>query len=955
MDYKKTLNLPKTDFPMKANLPAREPLLLKDWERDGIYGKIQSKRESAKPFILHDGPPYANGDIHMGHALNKILKDIVVKFKTMKGYRVPFMPGWDCHGLPVEHQLMKELNVEKGGVEQPVFRSKAGDYALKYVDIQRSQFKRLGIFADWDNPYLTLQRSYESGIVKSLASLVGNGYVYKGLKPVNWCYKCETALAEAEVEYSSHKSLSVFVKFPLDDAGTFRKTAGDGIELDDGKEIYVLIWTTTPWTLLANVAIAVSPEMEYALIESRNEYLIFAVDLIDSVASKTGLEDCRTIKVFRGTEIDGLLCSHPFIDRKSRIVLADYVSHEEGTGCVHTAPGHGQEDYLTGMKYGLPMIMPVDSKGRFDETAGVFSGMHVFEANSKIADLLKDKGALLGCGEIEHSYPHCWRCKKPIIFRATSQYFIKIDHRDLRKNVARMIEECVKWIPYGGKDRIGNMVINRPDWCISRQRLWGVPIPAFYCSACKRLLLNDRLVNRVADIFAKEGSDSWFTKDASYFLPEGTRCPDCGHGEFEKESDILDVWFESGVSHQSVLKPRGEFPADLYLEGSDQHRGWFQSSIVSSAAIEGKSPFKAVLTHGFVVDGEGRKMSKSVGNVISPAKILKRYGADILRLWVASCDYRDDVRISDEIISRLADAYRKIRNTCRFILGNIHDFDPEKDFIPIGERGSLDRWAFSRVAALLETSEENYAAYSFHKVAAALYNFCVIDMSSVYLDVLKDTLYVEALNSTERRGSQSTLWEILEVMTHVMAPLLVYTSEEVRRFAGTKDSIHAAKWPDTTGYLKRARDHFGPSEENEWNDMLLPLREGCLKYLEEARGKGLIGSSLQAKVLLKTGDKAWKQLFQRYQNQLSKFLIVSEVRISEEEEEGGCAIGDFPVTVKVEKADGAKCERCWNYSLSVGKDKKHPSLCNRCLGIIRRLEAQRLKDGPNGDLISDKE
>lgn len=941
MDYKDTINLPNTDFSMKANLPQREPEILKRWEDLRIYGLITEKgKKAGKRYILHDGPPYSNGDIHMGHALNKILKDIVVKFNTMTGRLVPFIPGWDCHGLPVEHQLMKNLKIEKGDMPQVEFREKARDFALGYVDIQKGQFKRLGVFGDWDNPYLTLNPKYEAAIVRSFAALVKKGYVYKALKPVNWCFKCETALAEAEVEYENHVSPSIFVKFRLADIDKFKTAAAAAVSGD----VYVLIWTTTPWTLVANVAIALSPTLKYVLVKSGKDHLIMAEGRLGAVSKKAGLAEPAVLASFYGSEMEGLDCIHPFIDRRSKVVLADYVSHEEGSGCVHTAPGHGQEDYVTGKKYNLPTLMPVDPKGRFDDTAGEFEKMHVFESNKKIIEKLKDIGALVYTEPIQHTYPHCWRCKNPIIFRATSQYFVNVDHDDLRRRAVEDIDNKIEWLPAAGKERISAMVKNRPDWCLSRQRLWGVPIAAFYCASCSELLLDGKVIDHVADIFEKEGSNAWFSKEASGLLPKGTVCKKCKGRAFLKESDILDVWFESGVSHQAVLKPRKEFPADLYLEGSDQHRGWFQSALLSSVAIDGVPPYKTVLTHGFVVDGSGKKMSKSLGNVISPEQVMKKYGADILRIWVASCDYSDDVRLSDEILARLAEAYRKIRNTCRFMLGNLDDFDARKDGLPISRWSEIDRWAAWRTLCLLESAEDNFRSFIFHKAFSSIYNFCVVDMSSIYLDVLKDTLYTAGRDSAVRRSAQSALFEIIGILSRVMAPILSYTADEVwgciPNYEGAA-SIHLEDWPDAAELKKRISADFQEKDVKVWSEMLLPLRGGVLKELEEARTKGLIGSALEAKVMLYSDNKHWFELLNTKRQILASIFIVSSVEIAQGLSENAKPAEGIPVNIAIAKADGEKCQRCWNYSVAVGSDKEHPALCAKCSKVVREYSTQK--------------
>ncbi len=735
MNYKDTLNLPKTDFPMKADLPKREPDMLNSWKEKDIYAHIRGKFKGKPKYILHDGPPYANGDIHIGHALNKTLKDIVVKYKTMRGFDAPYVPGWDCHGLPVEHQLFKELKISKGQIGQLEFRKKAADYALRYVGIQKEQFKRLGVFGDWEDPYLTLSPGYVAGIMRSFAKLVEGGYVYKGRKPVNWCTRCETALAEAEVEYADHTSPSVYVKFQIKDT-----------KIKDGRH-FLIIWTTTPWTLVANVAIAVHPEMSYVSIKVGEETFFIAQDLLNIVLEKLNIKEYKKISALKGRDLEGLNYIHPFLKREGKVVLANYVSNEEGTGCVHTAPGHGMEDFMTGQKYGLPTIMPVNEKGLFDDTAGELSGMHVFKANDAIIERLKKDGNLLNSATISHSYPHCWRCKSPVIFRATVQWFINVDHNGLRKKTLEAVKG-VKWVPSVGEKRISAMIETRPDWCLSRQRYWGVPIPAFYCEGCELPVLDAKAIDRVADMMEKEGSDVWFARTAEELLPPGFKCPECKKDKFRKEEDILDVWFDSGVSHQSVIRARPglQFPADLYLEGSDQHRGWFQSAILTSMPIEGRPPFKNVLTHGFVVDGEGRKMSKSLGNVVSPQDVIKTHGADVLRLWVASCDYYEDIRISKEILERTSEAYRKIRNTARFILGNLYDFDPVKDRVGHEELLGFDKWAVSKACSLIEEITKYYDDFEFHKVFRALYNFCTVELSSFYLDVLKDRLYTYAPN-----------------------------------------------------------------------------------------------------------------------------------------------------------------------------------------------------------------
>ncbi|MFA5255962.1 MAG: isoleucine--tRNA ligase [Candidatus Omnitrophota bacterium] len=906
MDYKQTLNLPKTDFPMKADLPNREPKLIKHWQETDLSGKIRRLRKGREKFILHDGPPYANGNIHMGHALNKILKDIVIRFKTMCGYDSPYVPGWDCHGLPVEHQLFKELKMTKYEIDQVQFRKKAYDYAMKYVDIQREQFKRLGIMGEWADPYLTLSKDYEAAIIRSFGKLVDKGYIYKDLKPVNWCTTCETALAEAEVEYEDKVSPSIYVKFELKEGTSF------------------VIWTTTPWTLLANVAIAVHPDADYVHVTGKSgEVYIMAKMLVDTAMNKIGIKGYKVVKTVKGRELEGLEAKHPFIDRGSKVVLADYVSMEDGTGCVHTAPGHGQEDYITGRRYKLHTLMPVDPRGKFDNTCGEFSGQHVIKANKEIVEKLKSLNRLLHEEEVTHSYPHCWRCKKPIIFRATDQYFLKIDHNDLRKDMLKTISTGVKWIPEVGESRISAMVANRPDWCLSRQRYWGVPIIAFYCRDCKEVLLDAGVIDHVAKIVEVEGADAWFVKKEELLMPAGTKCKKCGSGNFKKETDIIDVWFDSGVSHQAVLKKREilDYPCELYLEGSDQHRGWFQSALITAMGIDQKAPYKQVLTHGFVVDGLGKKMSKSLGNVITPEEVMKKYGADILRLWVASSDYSEDVRLSGEILTRLADAYRKIRNTYKYLLSNLYDFDPERDKVAFKDMPEFDRWMLHKLALLIKETTVNYETYAFHKVYRDVYNFCVTEISSLYLDVMKDKMYTFAKNSVERRSGQTVMLEVLETLLKLMAPLLAVTADEAWGYMNAKgksESVHLELWPNRDLY----NSWIDESLDKKW-EILVSKREEVLKSLEEKRSAGEIGSGLEASVTITTNDPLLKKILNEKKDFLRYLFIVSNVELKDGED-----------ALLIEKAQGSKCSRCWNYSPEVGSHKDHPTLCERCVKNI---------------------
>jgi len=920
MDYKNTLNLPKTDFPMKANLPLGEPKIIQHWQEAGLYDKLRKSYKGKKKFILHDGPPYANGNIHMGHALNKILKDIVIRYVTMRGFDSPYVPGWDCHGLPVEHQLFKELKMTKYEIDQVKFRKKAHDYAMKYVAIQRDQFKRLGIMGEWENPYLTLSKGYEAEIVRSFGRLVEKGYIYKGLKPVNWCASCETALAEAEVEYEDKTSPSIYVAFKVTNHES-RTTNHERRTTND--ETFFVIWTTTPWTLLANVAIAVHPDMEYVFVNSGKKSYIIAKALLENVMSKLGIKDYKITKTVKGRELEGLEASHPFIDRKSKVVLAEYVSMEDGTGCVHTAPGHGQEDHITGKRYGLPTIMPVDSKGRFDDTCGEFSRMDVIKANKPILEKLKSLKYLLHEEDVAHSYPHCWRCKKPIIFRATEQYFLKIDHKNLRNRMLKSISKEIKWIPPFGESRISSMVEKRPDWCLSRQRYWGVPIIAFYCRSCNELLLDAGLIEYVADLVEKDGADIWFINKEEDLMPKGTTCRKCGGSSFRKETDIIDVWFDSGVSHQAVLKNNKslDYPCELYLEGSDQHRGWFQSALITAMCIDEMAPYKSVLTHGFVVDGEGKKMSKSLGNVITPEEVMKKYGADILRLWAASSDYSEDVRMSDEILTRLADAYRKIRNTYKYLLSNLYDFDPEKDRVEYKKMPDIDRWILGELAVLVKDSGRNYEAYAFHKVYRDVYNFCVNEVSSIYLDVLKDRMYTFTPSSPERRSGQTAMFEVLVTLLKIMAPLLAITTDEAWGYLsmkGKRESIHLESWPDEKSCL----NWVDKGLSGKWA-VLAAVREVVLKKIEEKRSRRTIGASLEAEVTVVTDDANVMKILEEHKDFLRYLFIVSNVHLREGAPD-----------ILVEKAGGKKCSRCWNYSDMVGMDKAHPTLCERCVKNI---------------------
>jgi len=917
-EYKHTLNLPKTDFPMKADLPSREPLLLQNWTAQDIYGRINADAVGKQKYILHDGPPYANGDIHIGHALNKTLKDMIIKYKTLRGYASSYVPGWDCHGLPIEHQLFKELKTHKSKISQLDFRKQAAIYANKYVATQKEQFKRLGIFADWDNPYLTLSQDYEESILNALAKLNEQGYLYRGLKPVNWCFKCETALAEAEVEHQEHSSPSIYARFRIKPQNDF------------GAESFLVIWTTTPWTLLANVAVAVHPDFIYFYLRTEKGNLIIAKDLLASFLAHSGIVKHDVIKEFRGQDLEGVVYTHPFISREGRVVLANYVSKEEGTGLVHTAPGHGNEDYFTGIKYKLDIIMPVDARGVFDATAGQFQGLHVYDANQPILEQLEKTKDLLYNSKIDHAYPHCWRCKTPVIFRATKQWFLNMEHNDLRNKLLSIIRQNVKWVPPAGQERIAAMVSLRPDWCLSRQRYWGVPIPALICQDCQEEFLSTSVIRKFAVLAAQSGTDCWFVQPTEDLIGEDVICPHCRGKNFSKGADILDVWFDSGVSSQAVLKarPELEFPASLYLEGSDQHRGWFQSSLIPSVCIEGKAPFKNVLTHGFVVDGAGRKMSKSCGNVISPFDIIKVYGADILRMWVASSDYNEDIRISPVILTRLSEAYRKIRNTVRFILSNLYDFDPNMHKIAHQDFRKIDTWILIRLNSLVLTVDKAYQDFEFYKAYKAIYDFCNEDLSMYYLDMVKGRLYTSAASSVQRRAAQTALYEILNSLVRIVSPMLVFTAEEIWQNMPKekKDadffSVHFLKWP---------APYVFSVQESAVEALLQPVIDlipVAAKALEQMRASGEIGSSFDAQINILTKIQDRYTFLQSCIMELGEIFKVSHVRVTLDNNK----LEDF--SIEVEKARGSKCSRCWNYSLDIGRDSAHPLICDHCLEAI---------------------
>ncbi len=930
VDYKKTLNLPRTKFKMKANLAQREPEVLKRWDKDDLYQQVMEATDGRPLYLLHDGPPYANGHIHLGTAFNKVLKDIILKSKRMAGFHCPYIPGWDCHGLPIEHNVDKELGPKKKEIGKLSFRGACRKYAGKWIKTQKKEFRRLGVLGAWDDPYLTINYSYEAAIAREFNRFLINGSVVRSKKPVYWCSSCITALAEAEVEYEDHTSPSIYVKFPLAD------DVSDIIPELTGLKTSLVIWTTTPWTLPANLAVALHPDFNYSAVKVGDEVLIMAAELVAGAFNECGIEGYEVIAGFSGSLLEGRKCQHPFLDRQSLVVLADYVTLEAGTGCVHTAPGHGSDDYITGLRYDLPVLSPVDSKGIFTAEAGPYEGLGIKEANPVICKDLENSGHLLGLDNLSHSYPHCWRCKKPVMYRATEQWFIGMDKNDLRTRALESIGQ-VSWTPAWGMDRIYGMVENRPDWCLSRQRAWGVPITAILCEKCGTIQNDDGVNQRIDALFLKEGADAWFAHDVADFLAEGHACSSCGTDSFSKEEDILDVWFDSGVSYAAVLEERGlPVPADLYLEGSDQHRGWFQSSLLASVGTRGVPPYKGVLTHGFVVDGKGKKMSKSIGNVIAPEEIIKQYGAEILRLWVSSEDYRDDIKISDEILKQLTDAYRKIRNTIRYFLGNLNDFDPARDEVDFAEMDELDRWALSQLEEMKRKVIGAYDDFEFHAVFHSLHYFCTVTMSSFYLDIRKDTLYTEGVDSRARRAVQTVLCRVLDSLLRLMAPVLSFTAEEV--------------WPLMPADLEREENPFVaafPPLEESWLldeesartwQRLQEVRAEITKVLELARRDKVIGHSLEADVRIHVSGELAEFLADKWQT-LATISIVSSLSQTLEKPALAIAGENLPeMLISVQSADSAKCERCWIRSETVGEDKSHPEICSRCAAVMARME-----------------
>ena len=929
VDLKKTVNLPKTEFAMKANLPQNEPKTLARWEEMGLYERIRAARAGSPEYVLHDGPPYANGNIHLGHAFNKLLKDFIVKTKTMAGYDSPYVPGWDCHGLPIEIKVDSELGPKKAQMTQVEIRQACRKYAEKYVRLQKEDFKRLGVFGRWDQPYTTMDATYQATIAQAFVDFLDQGFVYKGLKPVNWCIHCRTTLAEAEVEYEDHVSPSIYVRFRM----TSRPEAvHPSLE---GKNVYGLIWTTTPWTIPANLGISFHPKFEYVANEVNGDVYIVAQGLLETVTKELNWPEPQVIGTFDGSALDKAVFRHPFLDRDSLGMVGDHVTLEQGTGAVHTAPGHGMEDFIVSQLYGIAAYCPVDAAGKMFNVEGYAAlpeaivGKTVWQANPLVIEILKEKGALLGHKQYTHSYPHCWRCHNPTIFRGTEQWFIGMERNNLRQNALDAIKQ-VKWMPAWGEERIHNMIATRPDWVISRQRTWGVPITVFYCESCNETVTDKKVLNPVIERFKTESADVWYAKPAEELLPPGYVCAKCHGGKFRKEMDILDVWFDSGASHLAVLTKHNQlpWPADLYLEGGDQYRGWFHSSLLVGVGLRGHAPYRGTVTNGWTLDGEGRAMSKSLGNTIAPEEVIKKFGAEVLRLWVSSVEFNEDVRMSPVILDRLSEAYRKIRNTFRYALGNLDGFDPAVDAVPAAELEEIDQWILVRASELVERCRKQYEEFAFHRVYQAIYNFATVDLSSIYFDILKDRLYTSAKKSARRRSAQTALYRLTHALVRLVSPILAFTSDEVwqvfARREGDPDCVHLALFPEpaelAAGIPAAVRSRLA-----NW-DKLLALRAQVLEKLEEARTAKLIGASLEAKVVV-TANGEDLAVYRDYEAMLPEIFITSAVALAE---------GEFGLAI--ERADGVKCERCWKYKHDVGSDAGFPTACAFCASAVREME-----------------
>lgn len=924
-DYNQTINLPKTDFPMRASLPAREPGFLAEWEEAGLYQEILKKNADKPSFVLHDGPPYANGNLHMGHALNKILKDFIIRYKNMAGFKAPYIPGWDTHGLPIERQAIKAFGLDREKVSVVEFRQKCEEFARNHVDTQREQFRRLGVLGHWDNPYLTLTHDFEAVQIEIFGEMAKRGYIYKGQKPVYWCPKDETALAEAEIEYKDVPCKSIFVKFAVqDDKGIITKLIGTT------ENVYFVIWTTTTWTIPGNLAISLNPSFEYDFVKVPNgEVYVLAKELVASVMAKAEIEQWEVLGTVLGSDLEMIQCRHPLYDRVSLVINGDHVTLDAGTGCVHTAPGFGADDFVVCQKYDIPIVVPVDEKGCHTDYAGKYEGLYVDDSNAVILEDLDACGALLATEDIIHSYPHCWRCKNPIIFRTTEQWFCSVDA--LKEDAIRACKD-IKWLPGWGEERMTAMIAERSDWCISRQRLWGVPIPIFFCKKCGKPIVTEETIKIVADLFRERGADAWFELSAAEILPNGFAC-DCGGTEFTKETDTMDVWFDSGSSWAAVCEAREgyDIPVDVYLEGNDQYRGWFQSSMLTAIASRGKAPYKTVITHGMIVDEERQKMSKSLGNGISPREILKDYGADILRLWVSSADYRQDMRISKEMFKHLSQNYLKIRNTARYILGNLNGFDPVHDMVPADEMLELDRWAMMKLNRLITKVMRGYDDYEFHVVLHAIHNFCVVDMSNFYLDVIKDRLYCDS--GFERRSAQTAIFKILDALVRMLAPILCFTADEIWKFMPhTEEDDMRHVMLNQMPVADAAFDD--EALEEKWNQ-LIAIRSDVSKVLETARAQKLIGQSLGAKVVIQASGTN-EALLLEYRDMLAEIFIVSQVELVDMAPVDAIEM-ESGLKIAVATATGEKCERCWMFSESVGQDNEHPTLCKRCAERVKSL------------------
>lgn len=921
MNYKETLNLPTTKFPMKANLPLKEQQILAYWNEHNIYEKVLQSRDKNKPYILHDGPPYANGHIHIGTGFNKILKDFAVKCFSMQGYYAPYVPGWDCHGMPIEHNVMTEMR--KAGVDpdKMEIRKRCREYASKYFEIQKKEFPRLGVLGDWNNSYLTMDPAYEATIIEGFREIAKNGYIYRGLRPIHWCPTCKTALSEAEVEYDTHTSPSIYIKFPI-------------LNYDKELKTSFIIWTTTPWTLPANVAVAVHPKETYVFFKWKNEAYIVAEPLFHTVREILAIDEYKIIKKVKGKELEGLEAQHPVFDEKKSVtILADFVDMETGTGVVHTAPGHGYEDYQIGLIYNLPVVSPVDNEGKFTDEVAFAKGKLVFDANKDVLALLEKKGILLHTTTLEHSYPHCWRCSKPLIFRATEQWFLNIDHDNLRERLLKAIEAS-RWIPEWSKDRIYNMVVSRPDWTLSRQRAWGVPIPAIYCNSCGESILDDGVMKKAVAIIREKTADSWFTEPVEHFLPDNFQCPNCKGNEFTKEEDIFDVWFDASMSHKAVLEEREELnkPCDLYLEAVDQHRGWFQLSLIVSKTIDDTIPFKTVLTHGLVLDAKLKKMSKKLGNIISPEDICKKQGADILRLWFASIDYTADITFGFELLDTTVDMYRKIRNTFRFLQGNLYDFDPKKHMVAYDDLFPMDRLMLSKLTRLTKEIIENYKNYRFNRVSHTYHNFCTTELSHYYFDIMKDRLYTHGKNSAERKSTQTVFFIMQKSLLLLIAPILAFTAEEIWQlspdFSKDTASIHMGVFPEP-------KDEWLSVELEQLFDRLRGFREVVYRALEKKRQEKFIGNALESKVIIACKNKEIREFFEGLQISLPEYFIASGVQLAKYNTNEAYDDEDDHIAVRIEKADGSKCMRCWIFSDTVGTFPDHPTICKKCHDTLK--------------------